>query len=60
MHNFSALLTQLQQDDSGQDLVEYALLGALIALGTVSSVKSVANGVATVFTSVGSTITLNI
>lgn len=63
MHNFSTLLTQLRQfrnDESGQDIVEYALLGAVMALGTVSSVRSVATGAAGVFTSVGSTITTGI
>jgi len=60
MPNFSVLLTQLHQlseDESGQDIVEYALLGALMALGAVSSLKTVASGVASVFTTVGSTIT---
>ena len=60
MPNFSVLLNQLHQfseDESGQDLVEYALLGALMALGAVSSLKTVASGVASVFTTVGSTIT---
>jgi pilus assembly protein Flp/PilA len=63
MPNFSVLLTQLhqfQEDESGQDIVEYALLGAFIALGAVSSLKSVATGVAGVFNTTGSTITSNI
>jgi len=63
MPNFSVLLNQLHQfseDESGQDLVEYALLGAMMALGTVTSVKSVATGVAGVFTTTGSTITSGI
>ena len=63
MHNFSSLLSQLRQfleDESGQDLVEYALLGCLIGLGAVSSLKSVATGVAGIFTTVGSTITTGI
>jgi len=63
MHNFSTLLTQLHQfqyDESGQDIVEYALLGAMMALGTVSSVKTVATGVAGIFTNVGSTIATGI
>jgi len=63
VQNFSSLLSQLHQfaqDESGQDIVEYALLGALMALGAVSSLKSVASAVAGVFTSVGSTITSGI
>lgn len=31
------------RDESGQDLVEYALVVALVALGTVASLKSLAN-----------------
>jgi Flp pilus assembly pilin Flp len=53
MPNFSMLLTQLHQD-------EYALLGALTALSAVSRLKFVANGVAGIFTALGSTITPNI
>jgi pilus assembly protein Flp/PilA len=63
MNNFSRLLAKLhqfQEDESGQDLVEYALLGALMALSAVSSLKSVATGVAGIFNSTGSTITLSI
>jgi pilus assembly protein Flp/PilA len=63
MHNFSSLLSQLRQfleDESGQDLVEYALIGALMALSAVGSLKSVATGVAGIFTTVGSTITTGI
>ena len=63
MQNFSTLLTQLHQfqhEESGQDLVEYALLGCLMALSAVSSLKSVASGVTGIFTSIGSTITSGI
>jgi pilus assembly protein Flp/PilA len=60
MNHFSRLLTALHQDESGQDLVEYALIGALMALGAVTSLKSVANGVGTAFTAIGSTITSGI
>ena len=31
------------RDESGQDLVEYALVVALVALATVASLKSLAN-----------------
>ena len=40
-------------DDSGQDLVEYALLLVLIALMTAASVRSVATSIGAVFTAVG-------
>jgi pilus assembly protein Flp/PilA len=38
--------------EEGQDLVEYALLVALIALVCISSVNGVANAVNSVFTSI--------
>ena len=39
--------------DSGQDLVEYALLLVLIALMAAASVRSVATSIGAVFTAVG-------
>jgi pilus assembly protein Flp/PilA len=42
--------------DEGQDLVEYALLVALIALVAVSGVKQVASAVSTVFLSISNTL----
>jgi pilus assembly protein Flp/PilA len=39
-------------DDSGQDLIEYALLAALIGLGSVTMLRGVATSVANVFGSI--------
>jgi pilus assembly protein Flp/PilA len=36
-------------DESGQDLIEYALIAALIGLAATASVKSYANTVANLF-----------
>ena len=44
-------------DESGQDLIEYALLAALIGLAAATSMKGLATKIGTVFTSVGSTLT---
>lgn len=44
-------------DESGQDLIEYALLACLIGLGAVASMRSIASGISTVFGSVGTTLT---
>jgi pilus assembly protein Flp/PilA len=41
--------------DEGQDLVEYALLVALIALGAVASTKGVARSISTEFSVIEST-----
>jgi pilus assembly protein Flp/PilA len=46
------ILKSLQQDESGQDLIEYALIAALIALAAVAGIKTVGAGIATAFTNV--------
>ncbi len=40
-------------DESGQDLIEYALVGALIALAATAGMTSVATQIGAAFTSVG-------
>lgn len=47
----------LQQDESGQDLIEYALIAALIALAAVAGMKTVGAGIATAFTNVSTNLT---
>lgn len=46
------LLKSLRQDESGQDLIEYALVAALIALGAVTTMTSVSTAIKTAFTSI--------
>ena len=48
---------QFLQDESGQDIIEYALVLAFMALGTLLSMKSLAASIATVFTAVGTALT---
>ena len=43
---------QLHDEDSGQDLIEYALIAALIGLSAVAGMGSVAKAVNEVFSSV--------
>jgi pilus assembly protein Flp/PilA len=45
-------LKDLRQDESGQDLIEYALVAALIALGAVVSMKAVADAIGSAFTTI--------
>src|SRR5450631_644608 len=45
-------LKNLQRDESGQDLIEYALIAALIALAAVAGMKTVGTGIASAFDSV--------
>lgn len=49
-----SLLSNLHHDESGQDLIEYALVCALIALGAIAGMQSVANAINSAFDKVGS------
>ena len=48
------MFKNLVQDDSGQDLIEYALIAALIALGAIAAMNSLATGISTAFSTVSS------
>ena len=50
----------LVKDESGQDLIEYALVAALIGLGAVTSMKSFATTISSAFTSIGNTLTSSV
>ncbi|MBV8550495.1 MAG: Flp family type IVb pilin [Acidobacteriaceae bacterium] len=45
------------RNDEGQDLIEYALVAALIALGATAGMGSLAAAINTAFVSVGNTFT---
>jgi pilus assembly protein Flp/PilA len=47
-------------EESGQDMVEYALLAALVGLGAVVSIKGLATKISTAFNSIGTTLTTNV
>jgi pilus assembly protein Flp/PilA len=49
-------LRSLVRDDSGQDLLEYALLIALIALVCIGAVTAAGSKVSTVFTNIAAAI----
>jgi len=57
MKNFIQLLKNLATEDSGQDLIEYALVAALVGLGAVASITALKNSIANTFNSVGSQLT---
>jgi pilus assembly protein Flp/PilA len=54
--NVLKVLRSLHHDESGQDLIEYALVAALIALGAVLSMNTLALDINSAFTAVGSTL----
>ncbi len=49
-----ATLNTLLRDESGQDLIEYALVAALIALGSITAMKGLASGISTAYSVVSS------
>ncbi|HTW79471.1 MAG TPA: hypothetical protein VME23_08025 [Terracidiphilus sp.] len=55
--NLYLRLQLLLSREDGQDLVEYSLLIALIALAAVSGTKEVSSAVNTVFSKISTTIT---
>lgn len=50
-------MASLWRDESGQDLIEYALVAALIALGAVASMKTVATAIGNAFTQIETQLT---
>ncbi len=52
--NVKEALLALYREDSGQDLIEYALIAALIALGAVAGMGYVATKINQAFSTVGS------
>ena len=57
MKNFTQLLKNLMTEDSGQDLIEYALVAALVGLGSVAAVSGLDNSLKNTFNGVGSALT---
>jgi len=57
MKNMKQILKSLIAEDSGQDLIEYALVAALVGLGAVTAMKSLSTSIGSAFTGVGSTLT---
>jgi len=48
------LLRNLHQDESGQDLIEYALVAALIAFAAVTAMQGLATSINSAFSVIGS------
>jgi pilus assembly protein Flp/PilA len=60
MMNLKNLLKNLATDESGQDLIEYALVAALVGLGAVASMKTLSTAIGTAFGTIGTTLTSNV
>ena len=51
------LMKRLWHEEEGQDLIEYALLVALVALAAVFGMNSLANAINTEFVALGTSLT---
>jgi pilus assembly protein Flp/PilA len=48
------MLVKLLRDESGQDLIEYALVAAIIGLAAVAAMSTLASNISNAFSAVGS------
>jgi pilus assembly protein Flp/PilA len=53
--NIQRILRSLHNDESGQDLIEYALVAALIALGAIATIGSLAADINLAFSTAATT-----
>ena len=53
-HMLVSTFVNLHNEESGQDLIEYALVVALIALAATAGMSSLANGINSAFTKLNS------
>ena len=56
MKKVKQLTTRFVQDESGQNLVEYALVVVLIALAAITAMGTLGNGVNAAFTKIGTSL----
>lgn len=56
-HPHTPSLRHLLYDDSGQDLIEYALVAALVGLGVLAAMRGLKNSIGNSFNSVGNSLT---
>ena len=54
MNRLMQVLSTLHREESGQDLIEYALLAALIALAATAGMNVVASDINNAFSKIGS------
>jgi len=54
------LFSNLMNDESGQDLIEYALVAALVGLGAVTAMRGLATSIGTAFGTIGTTLNADV
>jgi pilus assembly protein Flp/PilA len=51
------ILKNLHREESGQDLIEYALIGLLVALGAIAGMTTLASSINAEFTKIATNLT---
>ena len=57
MKNMKQLFTNLMVEESGQDLIEYALVAALVGLGAVAAMNGLKSNISNTFNTIGNSLT---
>jgi pilus assembly protein Flp/PilA len=57
MNDLKQLFLTLLHDESGQDLIEYALVAALIGLGATATMRTLATTIGSALTGIGTRFT---
>jgi pilus assembly protein Flp/PilA len=57
MHALKGAVRDAMKDENGQDMVEYAIVMGLIALGATAAMKTLATNIGTGFTNIGGKVT---
>jgi pilus assembly protein Flp/PilA len=57
MKNLKQMLSAFAKDESGQDLIEYALVAALVGLGALAAMRGLSNSIGNSFNSIGNALT---
>ena len=60
MKTCAVLLCRLIVEESGQDLIEYALVAALLGLGAVVSMRGLSTKIGTAFSAIGTTLNADV
>ena len=60
MNKVKQVVFNFAKEESGQDLIEYALVTGILGLGAVASMQTLAGKVSTAFTTIGTTLTSNV
>jgi len=60
MNRLMKVLSTLHREESGQDLIEYALLAALIALAATAGMGVVASDINNAFSKIGSKLSASV